>query len=351
MPIRTSGPLPITEIVTEFGGTVPHGLSEYYGNGVFLSKGYFPPTPAIPISPNPLKISNFYGKTRKIPVTVEITTSVSNVNAFTLFKNALTPYSSVDVSATLIVKSGVTVSGSLTIPTDDATRTNGFRSNDDFTLINNGNIVGTNGTGGAGGAGPSGIGANGSTGSTPLIVRRAIRITNTGTIAGGATGGKGGNGGTKPGTTSVNCQNNCVDYNYTQRPTWSCMNCRDCCDDARNMGVMHKYNGQCNCGTCDRGRGCRNSESSGQQQQRMSCRTYSQQCQQSAITINTDGGTGGNGAPPTNENGATAGTAGGGGTATAGATGGGWGGVPWISGYSNVLNNTSIGGRLLGGVS
>jgi hypothetical protein len=354
MAIRTSGPLPITEIVTEFGGSVPHGLSEYYGNGVFLSKGYFPPTPAIPISPNPLSISNFYGKTRKVPVTVEITANTSNVNAFSLFRTTLAQYSNVDVSATLIVRSGVTVSGSLTIPPNDPTRANGFRSTDDFVLINNGNIVGNNGTGGAGGAGPSGIGANGSNGSTPLIVQRVIQLNNLGTIAGGANGGKGGNGGTKPGTTETGCQQNCTVYNYTSKKQWNCQNAgnsEERCDDARTMGVMNRYNGQCDCGTCDGGRGCRRSQQMGFEQQKMSCRTYSNQCQQTAITVNTGGGTGGNGAPPTNRNGATAGTAGGGGTATAGATGGGWGGVPWVSGYVNISNKASIGGTLLGGES
>jgi hypothetical protein len=354
MAIRTSGPLPITEIVTEFGGTVPHGLSEYYGNGVFLSKGYFPPTPAIPISPNPLKISNFYGKTRKVPVTIEITANTSNVNAFSLFKSALTPYSSVDVSATLIVKSGVTVSGSLFIGRDDSTRTTGFRPVDDFTLINNGNIVGNPGGGGAGGAGPSGIGSNGGLGSTPLQVNRIITLTNTGTIAGGATGGKGGNGGTMPGTTNVNCQQNCTVYNYSQKHRFTCQysgNSEERCDDARTMGVMNRYNGQCDCGTCDGGRGCRPSQQMGQDRQKMSCRTFSNQCQQAAISVPTAGGNGGMGAPPTNANGATAGTAGGGGTATAGATGGTWGGMPWVIGYANISNRPNIGGTLLGGTS
>jgi hypothetical protein len=343
MAIRSSGPLPIAEIAQEFGGDTPHGLSEYYGNGVFLSPGYFPPTPVIPVS-NAINIGVFYGKSKKVPVTVEITSNTSNVNAFDLFRSALTPYSSIDVDATLIVRAGVTVSGSLTIPPNTTDRSTGFRSTDDFTLINNGVIVGFNGTGGAGGSGPNGQGANGTSGSTPLQVRRLIAVINNGIIAGGSNGGRGGNGGTvsTPSTTASPCTSRpiCNRYRFTQRPTFNCMQCRDCCDDARNMGVMHKWNGQCNCGTCDEGRGCRNSRHTGQQQQQQTCQQWGTQttCSQSPITVVTsrNGGRGGDGAPPSNPNGAQSGSAGGGGTAQNGQAGTGWGAVAWVSGFSNI---------------
>ena len=33
MPLQSSGAISISQIATEFGGTAPHSLSEYYRNG------------------------------------------------------------------------------------------------------------------------------------------------------------------------------------------------------------------------------------------------------------------------------------------------------------------------------
>lgn len=51
MAIKSSGPISFFDIVSEFGGIPPHGLSEYYG----VAAG-------VPAVGNPLSINQFYGK-------------------------------------------------------------------------------------------------------------------------------------------------------------------------------------------------------------------------------------------------------------------------------------------------
>jgi hypothetical protein len=72
MPIKQAGNITFTEIANEFGGTVPHSLSEYYRGGSRV-----PDTPSsgvnnrIPTS-GEIKISDFYGTSRTTVVTYEI---------------------------------------------------------------------------------------------------------------------------------------------------------------------------------------------------------------------------------------------------------------------------------------
>lgn len=61
MPVRSSGPISLLDLVGEFGGGVPHSLSEYYKNG-----GRVPnvgPNAAIPFPGGAISLSNFYGAT------------------------------------------------------------------------------------------------------------------------------------------------------------------------------------------------------------------------------------------------------------------------------------------------
>jgi hypothetical protein len=61
MAIKTSGPLSIGEIAFEFGGTVPHSMSEYYRGGALVPDAT--PNIRIPVSQR-ISISDFYGSTR-----------------------------------------------------------------------------------------------------------------------------------------------------------------------------------------------------------------------------------------------------------------------------------------------
>jgi hypothetical protein len=60
MPIPSSGPLSLTDIQTEFGGTNPIGLSEYYAGGGLVPAGTTGTYGAVPSS-GTISIQNFYG--------------------------------------------------------------------------------------------------------------------------------------------------------------------------------------------------------------------------------------------------------------------------------------------------
>lgn len=63
MPIKSSGPLSISEIVSEFGGSAPHSLSEYYRNGPLAISNSI----NIPTSGR-IGLGNFYNGIKYIPI-------------------------------------------------------------------------------------------------------------------------------------------------------------------------------------------------------------------------------------------------------------------------------------------
>ena len=58
MPVQSSGEVKVTDVVTEFGGSEPHAMSEYYRDGGEVGGG----SPNVPTS-GELKMSDFYGAT------------------------------------------------------------------------------------------------------------------------------------------------------------------------------------------------------------------------------------------------------------------------------------------------
>lgn len=70
MTLPSSGPLSLSAIQGEFGGSNPIGISEYYAGGGLVPPGTTSPVAgAVPTSPNPISIYNFYGTTNFIPHT------------------------------------------------------------------------------------------------------------------------------------------------------------------------------------------------------------------------------------------------------------------------------------------
>lgn len=70
MTLQTSGPITFAEIQTEFGGSNPIGLNEYYSGGAYVPPytygfGAFP----IPSS-GPINIADFYGTTKNVSITL-----------------------------------------------------------------------------------------------------------------------------------------------------------------------------------------------------------------------------------------------------------------------------------------
>lgn len=62
MPLPSSGPLSLNDIQTEFGGTNPIGLDEYYAGGAFVPAGTTGTNGAVPSS-GAISLFNFYGTT------------------------------------------------------------------------------------------------------------------------------------------------------------------------------------------------------------------------------------------------------------------------------------------------
>lgn len=72
MPLPSSGPLSLNDIQTEFGGTNPISINEYYAGGSFVPAGTSGTNGPVPSS-GTISISNFYG-------TSNVVISISNQN-------------------------------------------------------------------------------------------------------------------------------------------------------------------------------------------------------------------------------------------------------------------------------
>lgn len=66
MPLPSSGPLSLNDIQTEFGGTNPISLSEYYAGGANVPAGTTGTFGAVPSVGNPISIRNFYGTSKAV---------------------------------------------------------------------------------------------------------------------------------------------------------------------------------------------------------------------------------------------------------------------------------------------
>ena len=183
MALQTSGAISLANIQTEFGGSNPISLSEYYGAAA-----------GVPTS-GTINIGHFYGKSSQFAFT--ISTNQTNASLYTLATNAGWDGSS-NLQAT--INSGVYISSNST-GTPALTVSGSYPAG--VTLINNGIIVGRGGNGGNGG-GVNHTGYAGSAGGNALTTSVALTVQNNGTIAGG--GGGGGGGGASSHQTTVSDQ-------------------------------------------------------------------------------------------------------------------------------------------------
>jgi len=70
MTIPSSGPLTFSDIQTEFGGSNPIGINEYYAGGGLVPAGTTGTYGAVPSS-GALSVQNFYGTSALIPIYIE----------------------------------------------------------------------------------------------------------------------------------------------------------------------------------------------------------------------------------------------------------------------------------------
>jgi len=194
MPIPGPGTaISMTTIATEFGGSVPHSLSEYYRSGGLVPNN--PVNAAIPTT-GAISMGSFYGSANRTTVALTIASNSLNYNVYT---NRSPTYVSGATDLTVTVNPGVTV-GSASTPTYAMLVPSEFSPTDTVTIINNGVIQGMGGAGGAG-AGPPALGGGaGAAGGNAIFVNRPTTITNNGTVAAGGGGGGGGGRGINPGS-------------------------------------------------------------------------------------------------------------------------------------------------------
>ena len=173
MAIQSSGVISLSDIQTEFGGSNPISISEYYRDGAYVTSN----NTSVPTS-GAISLSNFYGATNQFSYT--FSSSAKQVN----LSSALTAAGwdgsapvNVTVSSGVYLWSDNTSVGGLTIPSN----MNGL-----VTITNYGYIIGR------GGNAPSGNGG-------PALVNQATGVTLTNAsgafIAGGGGGGGGSGGG------------------------------------------------------------------------------------------------------------------------------------------------------------
>ena len=177
--------LAFSAIQTEFGGSNPISLSEYYAGGYNVPSGTSGDAGSIPSS-GTIAVSQFYGSTNRVAIALTISSTTQSYN---IFSNRGGTYSAGISDVTLTVQAIVGSTGASAIDTG-----NQWTSGDTVKIINNSQIVGRGGAGGAGG-GQNAQGGAGSAGQPAIVLGINTTIQNNGgNIRGGGGGGGGGKG-------------------------------------------------------------------------------------------------------------------------------------------------------------
>lgn len=189
MSLPSSGPLSFSQIQSQFGGSNPISLSEYYRGGSYVTNA--PVNNEIPTS-GENSLDKFYNSSGRVAIAITISADTTDYDAYANRTNSYIPGVS-DLTYTINndVKVGATSNSNIAFLVNSS-----FLSTDTITIVNNGRITGAGGSGGRGSdQRTGGVGAvAGGSGGTALSVARAVTVTNNGTIAGGGGGGGGGGG-------------------------------------------------------------------------------------------------------------------------------------------------------------
>jgi len=200
MPIGTTN-IKLSDLQTEYGGTNPISLSEYYRGGSFVptapANGTTSPgnatyvvsnsTTSIPTS-GAIRIDNFKNTAKNVTISITITAIITNFDLLAAIYATLGSFSA-PINCTCTINTGVVVySTNSGIPA--FTTGTGWPAGSSLTIVNNGFIIGMGGAGGGGGSFSNG--AAGGAGGTALSLTIATTINNLGYIWGGGGGGGGG---------------------------------------------------------------------------------------------------------------------------------------------------------------
>ena len=182
MTLPASGAISLGNIQTEFGGTNPIGMNEYYRGGSYVTTN----NTGVPTS-GTITLNNFYNAVKEFSFT--ISSDTKNANLYTLAINAgwdgVIPVRAT-IASGYYLWSNSTGSPALVIPSN-------FSAG--LVLVNNGFIMGRGGNGGAsGGSGGSGGPAIHNQSTNVNIVNQSGGYIGGGGGGGGAGGGSGGTG-------------------------------------------------------------------------------------------------------------------------------------------------------------
>lgn len=203
-------------IQTEYGGSGPISLNEYYrspsntpvtlnpvGGGTNNPAVIVRNTPATATIPSNSTISydNFLNTQNRLPYSLTISANAVDYNMYNNRGPLYVPGGSdidVTIEAGVVLTASTTASAGLLIPSQ-------FAPGDTITIHNLGTIYGKGGAGGAGGSTSApgqypingwvgGAATPGSAGGAAVLAQRPVTIDNQGTIVGGGGGGGGGGG-------------------------------------------------------------------------------------------------------------------------------------------------------------
>lgn len=185
MALPASGNITLLDLVAEFGGSPTHELTEYYRGGAYVPD--VPANSGVPTS-GLIGLTSFYGAVNRQLVTITISANQTN---YVLNTAKVAGYTAGIMDVTLVINSGVYISGSSTggyaLDVDTS-----WAGGDTISIVNNGFIVGMGGAGGAGSGWAAG--SAGGPGGPAFRAQRPVNLTNNGTIGGGGGGGGGGQG-------------------------------------------------------------------------------------------------------------------------------------------------------------
>ncbi len=187
--------LKMSDIQTEFGGTNPAALSEYYRGGANVPIGQATSaTDGVAISTTgTIRMGMFRGLSKIFSFSQTISASTANYNLRTQAIAAGWD-GTAPISATVTVNAGIFLYGT----TAHAFDTGSIPAGSTISLVNNGYILGAGGAGGAGSTVPNatynsfGAAVAGSAGGIAIRAQYSMSITNNGIIGGGGGGGGGG---------------------------------------------------------------------------------------------------------------------------------------------------------------
>jgi len=182
--------LSLNQIAGEFGGTVPHSLSEYYAGGGLTPSGISGDSGAIPTS-GEISIGQFYGSANRVTINLTISSNTTN---YQISSSRGGTYSSgiTDVILTNNAQVGSNAVGTAAIWTGPAPS---WSAGDTITIVNNGAIRGRGGNGGRGTDGdlsPTGVAGQAAGDAIEISFPTTVQNASPGQIRGAGGGGGGG---------------------------------------------------------------------------------------------------------------------------------------------------------------